>query len=147
MNIFASSGIPSLTIANRVFTDLTNLIILRAWGGGTATGISTMRLGDAAAGYAVTAAKTLKISAISVFCEVASAGVHGTFGYGDNDVGIAGNTTPTTAVVRSQDILPAVTVGTQEQAVNFNVPATKYPYMTMSSVGVVCTVQMYGYEV
>lgn len=79
--------IETLTVGNRVFTDLTNLITL----GGKATGSNRTTLRkmgpNSGAGYAVTALKTLSIYALNVFATGASA-VSAAIGQSDNDVGL-----------------------------------------------------------
>ncbi len=89
--------LPSLTIGGRVFTDLTNIIMLI---GSSKTGAlnCTGRKAGATSGYQVTAGKTLTISAIKMQSETTTAwGCY--FNYSDNDVGYSTSTALTNGVV------------------------------------------------
>lgn len=147
--IYAPS-IPVIQVANRVFTDLSNLITLVAYGNaGAATGISTFRRPGASAGYQVTTGKTLQILAGKIVTGTYVAGTAVALGYGDNDVGLAGNTTPTNAVARNQDFFQVPAIGTiyEDLFQNFNVPASKYVYMTQNAALVQTKIFLLGYEV
>lgn len=143
--------IPSLTVGGRVFTDLTNLIILSASTGGSANNVSTLRKFGASSGYQVTTGKTLTIYAIKVISQ-SSTGEALNFGYGDTDVGIrAGTTNPTNAVFAIGDssnmLISGLSQvgGVTELAINLAVPSLKYVFAKAGDTGV-SGFLAYGYE-
>lgn len=142
----------SLSIGGRVFTDLTNLIVLRAQSVGTAGHYNTFRKLNGTAGYQVTAGKTLTILAIKWNNLVASAGAGSTLLYGTNDVGLDSASAPTgatfqfgtssgTAVVEIDSNATSI----HEADCNFQVPAADYPAMYSLGTGQQI-VTIYGYE-
>lgn len=148
--------IPTLTIGNRVLTDLTTLIVLHAGlneGGGAAIW-STFRKDFATAGYPVTALMTLNIAAAMVLVRVSEATVLAQFGYGDTDVGLASAAAPTTpkytgGAVNEHSFAPLTALGvTYYGFPNVPIPAGKYPFVTSSSAATVIKAHfsVFGYE-
>lgn len=146
-----SSQRPTVTVGGRVFTDLTNLIALTAtMNAGAAARYSTFRRGSA--GYQVTAAKTLKLSAMKSLVMGTGSGII-TLGYGDNDVGFTSSAAPTTATYPwgSTSYFGAPAVGNylfHEFALDSSTgfAATKYPFFQNDGVALICMVLIYGYE-
>ncbi len=89
-------SVDTITVGDRSFTDLTNIIILH---GITATtnGRCTLRKATGSAGYPVTAAKTLHVYAIRVTSTAASE-IKGVMAQTDNDVGMSSATAFTNPV-------------------------------------------------
>lgn len=141
--------VPSLTVGGRVFTDLTNLIVLNLRVGGVASHVTTARKPGGAAGYQVTSGKTLTLYAMRCISQNTSA-AEGTLGYGDNDKGQdAGTTLPTNPVTwdGSSSNVSINTPGssTLEVPLLFAVPSQKYVFMQEQDTGVnLCT--LFGYE-
>lgn len=139
--------IPSLTVGNRVFTDLTNLITLIGLSQGVGGSYSSGRLPNTSAGYAVPAGKQLRIVGVSCHCVTAGPIA---FGYADNDCGSSSNTTPTNPVYPASNIYAAqiqmATAGNYyERNVNFVVPAGKYVAIHGSNSVSVGNMLVYGY--
>lgn len=150
MQVGAVGITPSLTIGGRVFTDLTNLIILH---GAVAAGQAncSLRKANGVAGYAVTAGKTLTIYACKGRSNTA-ANTKIILLYSDNDMGVDTATAPTNPVyIMGSTANYGLTYSggasvDQEQAheINFQVPATKIPGVIM--VSSVSYFRAYGYE-
>lgn len=143
--------IPTLTIAGRVFTDLTTLIIT---GGVVVTpgNRTSLRLPNGSAGYPVTALKTLNIVAIEVQNSSAAGNADAVtqFGYGDNDVGVDSATAITNPVyyggsATNSIMAPAAAQSTQQFILNFNVPAGKYVFFQNNASANV-SIRIFGYE-
>lgn len=145
-----SGNIPTLQIGGRIFTDLTNLITLTASMSGAKW--STARKLGVAAGYQVTAGKTLKIYAAVVSNEGT-----GTFGVqlsqSDNDTGHNGVTAQTNAVplipttVTGAFSFNCVPTGGQIGTFSFDAPVASQKFLTVLGIGASngdCI--FYGYE-
>jgi hypothetical protein len=91
-DVSPGSGIPSLTVGGRVFTDLSsNLIVL--WATITASAAvkhSSLRKIGTTAGYTVTSGKTLTVQGCRFLVKTAAAGISLVFAYGDTDVSMNG---------------------------------------------------------
>jgi hypothetical protein len=151
---FVAQGLaPTLTIGGRVFTDLENLIILR--GGCSPAGANTrttMRTPNGTSGYVVPTGKVLRLLAVRVK-------MSGTFnagagqmdvGYADNDVGVNSATVFTNSVTMSVFNRVGCQVsadqgGYAEEALNFTIPAGKYPNTENANATVATSGQFYGY--
>lgn len=142
--------IDTLTIGGRVYTDLTNLIILHG-----AVSISgnptTFRKANGTAGYQ--AVNTLTISSVVFHCVTASAGVVGNLGYTDTDYGInnGGGVTGAFKYIADSATLPQIpfdsTTGntTITSNINFTVATTKYLFFVPGS-SINTIVLAYGYD-
>ncbi len=145
--------IPSITVGGRVFTDLLNLKILAC----NATGATTVRCTLAisttpAAGYAVTAAKTLRIRAIKLRDDTPGSPSTVTFYQSDNDVGQTGASTALTNGVQKSFAFPLLDLTAQgidtgqEWPTNFTVAAAKYLTAQLSGVVKTAYFMAFGYE-
>lgn len=147
--IIQPSTVPCLTVGGRVFTDLSNLIILTTYVTGTSTYISTLRRANGSAGYQITAGKTLTIYAAQMHIIVASS-VNIGLGYGDNDVGQLTTTVPTNPVyvagAAGVGIFSLAAIGFFEASTNFQIPATKYGFVNAQATAGAGTIRLYGYE-
>lgn len=142
--------IPTLTVGNRVFTDLTNLITLSGFvsGGGN---YGTMRAPNGTAGYQVTAGKTYTIHSLIITGGGVTGTGAGTILYGNTDVGTGAGSAPTTPIyyggygagglLTASNFPPSIT-GTFCNPM-FQIPATKYPAVINSSTAFYLS---YGYE-
>lgn len=141
--------VPSLTVANYVFTDIDNLVTLWASVGGNN---STLRKTNTTAGYQVPVGKSFKIYAIR-FTSGSAANADLYLNYSDNDVGMGTATAPTNAVYvydSSTNRLisqgPAtISSGIEVFLGPFVVPAGKY--VTLKTTAGNGTIQVFGYEV
>lgn len=148
--------IPTITVGGRLFTDISNLIILteRVL---TAARFSTLRKPNSSAGYQVTAGKTLTIEAQQSISSASSASQYEYFLlYGDTDVGQDSAAAPTTPIYVAGEATNTITAGHYEQAASetyvmpvnlitrFQVPAAKYAAFKATSAGTV--LWAYGYE-
>ncbi len=125
-------NVPSLTVGGRVFTDLTNLIVLTA--AHSAGNLSTLRLPGASSGYQVPAGKTLKIWAIRQYT-TSSYVAPTSLGYGDTDVGYNSGSTPTNPIyysVGANAYTAGATTGITETSLLFSVPTGKYVFGSTS---------------
>lgn len=141
--------IPKLTVGNRVFTDLDNLILLIAScnTGGSANN-STFRLPSASAGYVVPTGKTLYIRALQFDMRVTAVTATPVLCYSDNDVGINSNTAYTNQVYPGGSAFLGShimqSVGIVQVPVQFDVPEAKYPGMAGdTALGFTC--KAWGY--
>ncbi len=151
----------TLKIGERVFSDLTNLVVLYGYSSTTANG-STLRKPGATAGYQVPVGKKFLIKAVRVFGQSAAS----TSGsamiralYSDNDIGIdaakAGLTNPKypgndakLGGIGNQGQIASPGLSRWEQDFDFEVPAQKYPgFGNENNTACVETVMIYGYEV
>lgn len=144
------SVVPSITIGGRVFTDLRNLKVLNGYSYNASANYVSLRLPNASAGYAVTTAKTLRITA--GFGYALAASTLGSMCYGDNDVGGSGTTPPTNIVYMSGDAnfgqllnLSATSDADKFWVLNFTVPAGKIPCLKFNAGGG-GRVTFFGYE-
>jgi len=147
--------IPTLDIGGRIFTDLTNLIVLQAQNT-TTSHWGTFRKPNSTSGYQVTSGKTLHIlGAQSSIIVDGGAGGNATVLYGDTDVGIDSASAPTNpiypygtvAVSISGSIPLNLAPGVYPQSLNFDVPATKYPALYVpAGTGQQVQITIYGYE-
>lgn len=151
--------IPTLTVGGRVFTDLTTIIILGGYCGGSSAQKTTARKANGTAGYAVTSGKTLthyayRGTALQYTSSVGSSGLH-KLSYSTNDVGMAGNTSFSGQVYMFGDatasgvgsaIAAASVNGVYESALNFAVPQNDYTGMESSSTSAPAGFLLYGYE-
>lgn len=149
-NQIVSFSQPALIIANRVFTDLTNLIILHGSSSGAANGISTLRKPNDSAGYQVPVGKTFYVKAVQIDVGVVAAAL-AAFGYSDTDLGVEVNTAPTNPVYvggsASIARIGLAVLGLKEIPANFSVPAGKYLFHNNSASAAVMSVKIFGYEV
>lgn len=91
--------VPTITIANRVMTDLSsNLLVLYAHNTSGAGRFATFRKYGATAGYQVTAGKTMTVIALRANQQSVSAAPGIKLMYSDNDVQFDSSTTPTNPV-------------------------------------------------
>jgi hypothetical protein len=157
MNVVVASAIPTLTVGNRVFTDLTNLIILYGAAHGTTTTNCTFRKANASSGYTPSGSKAFKVQALSSNLSFSAASTNGTavLLYSDSD------TNPDTSNVFTNPVyiggnasnaaignLISLSNSHFEYAVDFTIPNLKYPGFSISSTSTVFqTIQLYGYEV
>lgn len=157
-NMIQAAGIPSLTIAGRTFTDLTNLVVLTGFVNGTTTTNCALRKQGGTSGYQVPASKTFKIAAIVVEALQSAAGNNSLvyLCYADNDVGISTATAFTNQVfmggaAAAGVIGSAANPATSSQfqaAVQFDVPTGKYVSVQAASSALPsAVVRVYGYEV
>lgn len=157
MSVLIPSTRPTLQVGGRVFTDLTNLIVLgtRADGGQ----FGTFRDLNTNAGYQVTTGKTLTIHAARMIPRDGGITTHGNIFYGGNDVGLNSASAPTTPVYPIGDssfIVLKALLGTTgvpsdrtleaSNALNwdFQVPQSMYPQFTVTGSSALCIA--YGYE-
>jgi hypothetical protein len=148
--ITASSSSPVVQIGSYAQIGHTGIICLSARVAG-ATKWSTLRQCGAAAGYAVTAGKTLVITQINYKCNSANGGL--IVGYGNTDVGLSGAAAPTTPVyftgggVLSGSPFGAPTAYTGYiYSTYFAVPAGKYPVIYDDAGAVNSDVVAWGVE-
>lgn len=146
------SSIPTLTIGGRVFTDLSNLIMLVGCSAG-ANGNSSLRKPGASAGYQVPVGKSFRVLAVRATISLAGAATQ-TICYSDNDVGFATATAFTNVVYPggSYDggtiVFPQAASNTPiEQSMDFTVPAGKYLGCTNNFSASSIRIQVFGYEV
>ncbi len=149
-----SGTAPSVTVAGRTFTDLTNLKVLYCDLNGTgAITYNACKLASGTASYQVTAGKTLTIEACQVIAQVPVASSYFNAGYGDTDVGVRSAAAPTNYTSRGAgtDLIPlgqgtTATLGYTQFLTRWVIPAAKYPTVkhtaTSGYFGFIC----YGYE-
>lgn len=147
--------IPTLTVGGVVFTDLTNLIILKAYLL-TASNHSTMRKVTGSAGYQVTTGKVLTFRAYDAVVETTSStGPFFSMSYTDNDCGSDSATAPTNqvfeggaATIARYGTWSAVpTNGAPYQGLSFfQIPSQKYCTLDVKTGTVITIARTYGYE-
>lgn len=143
----------SITVAGFTMANSANFKILSGYGS-NGLAYATGRANGASAGYQVPAGKTFVVLAIR-FRNVGSPAIGMTFGYGDTDCGIANGAGPTNQVYYAGFGWPKVAAyfpaGSQtpiEIAVNFTIPALKYPFTQCdNAAGSTGHVEIFGYEV
>jgi len=138
--------IDTLTVGERVFTDLANLIILSGNSAASPNVLCGLSKTPAASptAYQVTTGKTLKIAALRVFGYSAAANFGGAL-YGDTALPVnTGTATPPTNQISDnlQGYFPAAIGGTVSFVTNFDVPATKY----VGAYAEASYVTAFGYE-
>lgn len=139
--------VDTLTVAGRVYTDLTTIIGLTAICSG-AVGTSSPRAHNATTGYAPSGANRFIIT--SVEAVVGAAGAIN-IGYANNDCGFNSNTSPTAPVYwKSGDTNNVGSVMGPNQIVkfdvnNFEIPNGKFALFFGDGV-TVASVIIYGYE-
>lgn len=125
----------SITIGGRTFFDLDNSLILQA-GSSSANSYSSLVLSPNTAGYLVPTDKILEILAFKTIV-ASTTDMNFSFGYCDNDTGYMSSTAPTTPVhfgsntstIHYMNNIYGATNGNMEDAVYFQVPTNKYPFM------------------
>ena len=150
-------NIDTLTIGGRVFTDLTNLIILEMTAN-TGSGVvySTFRLSNSSSGYQVTSGKTFTIYAIQATSLTSTARI--SLGYGNTDVGNDSSSAPTSFVAEGHLIVAASPSAEPPRMIigggsivnfvaNFSIPSLKYPCFVSDGSGFQGSAFIYGYEV
>lgn len=152
MSVLIPGARAVLEVGGRVFTDLTNLIILRAK---TTSGTnSSFRTSGGSGGYQVTTGKTLTIRTIRQFQDAAVSNPWSLL-YSDNDMGFATATAPTNPIYsygQTSTSTPFVNssagaTGERQFHTNFAVPATKYVGVTAAEATATKDYEAYGYEV
>lgn len=146
--------IPTITVGGRVFTDLTNLIILIGVLE-NAGDFTTLRKMNATSGYQVPGGKTFTAMAIKIAGAPQNIGCNHSVLYGDNDVGENSASAPATPVYAGGFTAPSATVQSvkdsggallfPEAAINFQVPTGKFMAHT-ADASVRSIVYIYGYE-
>jgi hypothetical protein len=159
--VFASSSwastpakIESVTIAGRVITDFSKLIILRCSSNSSANNYNGCRLNGSTSDYVVPGATTLRVIGVYAKDWGASDWCNGTIGYADA-APIADDTTtaPTPGRIElagrlnvsthaGQNNAPADTTGDGPTFENFTIPTGKYPFWHQFLGH--CTVAIYG---
>lgn len=144
--------IPTLTVGGRVFTDLTNLLVLGAYNG-TGTKYATFRKNNTSAGYFVTSGKTLTISALNVQSQDTSTSTSSVgLGYSTQDVGFNSASEPSADTFQygNSGFYVWAFIGNQipvqsERSTIFTIPAASAPFMKSIGSGEVWAT-VYGYE-
>lgn len=106
-----------------------------------ATKFTTLRLGVATSGYAVTSGKTLFL--LSLMIVGTGTGTAVFIGYGDTDVGVSGNSAPTNALPLNARILSIASTN-RVLPLFFAIPASKYVYFNSDAQD--SYLHMWGYE-
>lgn len=152
-------NIDTISIGGRVFTDLTNLIMLYTYiQNGGAAQYGTFRKAGGTTGYTPSGGLTFKFSAARISQLATTLNGTGSFtvGYSDNDMGFAG-TSPTNgkyianssaAYYFGVTTLASGNAGLIEEAVmDFVCPNTKFPFALYVPASLNASVQAFGYEV
>ena len=144
--------IPTITVGSRVFTDLTNLIILYGYAGTNTA--CTPRKWDGSSGY--TPSGATKYVCHAVKCTSFSVTpARSQFGSASSDVGMDSGSLPSSPVYVAgssavQELASGVSGSTgaspYETALYFEVPNTKYAFCNGTS-GIDRSYLLYGYEV
>jgi len=140
----------TLTVGGRVFTDLKNLILIRAHTQ-IAGNYSTARQLNSSTGYTPSGANKFRILAVRITLHAASADTQ--IGYGDNDVTLSSVAAPTNIVWPTGDpagaflttsfAVSAFPLDKYEIALDFLVPNGKYIF---NFSGVEASYDIFGYE-
>jgi len=137
--------IDTLTVGERVFTDLANLLILTGATAASANVYAGLTAGvQASTAYQVTTGKTLKIAAVRAFGFSGASNFAGVL-YGDTAMATeTGNAIgPTNPVFDAlQGYFPPGVGGKVEYATNFSAPAGKY----IGCLADACYITAFGYE-
>ncbi len=148
-----SSGIiPTITVGDRVFTDLDNLVQVSGFvnqSGGSA--FSIFRKANSSAAYAPPTGKSFLIQAYKFVYESNGSGGSVLLGYNNSDFGIlAGGPAVSPVYYSGSNIFgPITSLGSIEYASSispFSVPAGKFPFV-QSLATIVGMIMLYGYEV
>jgi hypothetical protein len=146
---------PFLTVGGRVFSDLTNLIVLYAQVGDGK--FSVFGAQGAGGGRAVTTGKTFTLSAFRVYYSVAAAAnvFTASIGYCDTDIGLNSNGPIVNSVNlygdtadNSGQILGSVLPENNviDVPTLFTIPAGKFIYVVNSISGQSLNIMLFGYE-
>lgn len=150
--------VDTITVGGRVFTDLTNLIIIMT-SITTASRYGTFRKASASAGYTPSGGLTFKFGAIRMIPAGYAAGDSDSCQllYGDNDVGVNSAAAPTTPVFPGGGTVfemgPQAVLTLQASAyggegiTDFVVPNGKYPGAFHNGAGSLIVYQGFGYQV
>ncbi len=158
MQIFPSSGIESFSVANCVFTNLSNLIVLFGEVATSSNFCTFRRINPptgvpANAGYQVTAGKILTIRAVKLVNYPAETIGMPAFQYTDNDIGIDAASPGTNPKLLSGAGMLLGPLSFQastglsqnkEAAIFWTIPAAKYPGYGIAATN--CPILAYGYE-
>lgn len=145
------TGIPTVTVGGRVFTDTTNLIMLVC--ANQNTNGCTFRKPGSSTGYLVPVGKTFKAQALQLNVTVGASNSLMSVGYADNDVGVNTSTAPTNPVYAAGNSLASGffnlnLTGAPLQVVlpDFLIPAQKYIYQVASGGTATYATVLFGYE-
>lgn len=145
-SIGTNGNVDTVNVGGRTYTDMSDLIVLGAPTTGTGA-YCTLRLSSSGSGYQVPSGHTLYLSSLSFVS--ASGAQFISIGYGDNDVGFASGSVPTSGTFMYQALFQFLTTNSSsgyskaEYSFLFPVPQLKYPFIQQNlEVG---TVQVYGY--
>jgi len=156
--LIQANPIPSLTVGNRLFTDLGNLIILAGIVSGAGAKNCTLRKLNASAGYTPSGATQFKIHAVRIRSFDANV-TSLCLGYADNDAGWFGVAAFTNAVgmvgagATGTNVLTnssnAGSQGVYEECLNglFAIPNGKYGFFSNTGNPGSASIWVYGYEV
>lgn len=160
MNLISLPAVPSIVVAGRVFTDLTNLKILSGRYNAASVPNCTPTLHKnppSTTGYAVPVGKSFNILAIQtrLFVTTAITDPKIYLGYADNDVGSSGSASAFTNFVNlagsKQSCLAGGANTTQEAAFSedlFNLFVPTGKYIAVEAVGAgIGFFRIFGYEV
>lgn len=152
-NLFTSPR-DLLIVGNRVFTNLTSLIVLGAQNDGN--DFATFRMmhpTHATAGYQITAGKSFQIIGVKWSVTVVGSGEYISLLYGDTDVGQDAAAAPTTPIYPGGDTRIGIVANSYAQDTSplitdfwWKVPAQKYPAVRFNGA-TRGSVHLYGYEV
>lgn len=145
---------PTLQIGGRIFTDLSNLIVLTATVK-TASRYTTLRKVGASAGYQVPVGKTFTAHAMRILGTGSAQMTTGILLYGDTDVGYDSASAPTNPIfpggfsevsaVRAMISIVNTTYYNSAEVSNFfKIIAQKYPCIFSDNVN--ANYLVYGYE-
>ena len=145
------NNIPTLTVGGRVFTDLSNLIILTGNCSGSSSGNGTLRKAGGTSGYTPSGSKTFVAKAIKVAFGTAGGLVQ--ILYADVDIGASSATVFTNPVYiggapNSSAEITGATSSIQESVLpDFIIPNGKFMCTNKLASATACTIQVFGYEV
>lgn len=149
--IIYAPAIPILQVGGRVFTDITNLIILSGTFNGAVNGYCSARRQNGTTGYAPGAGKSFRLMAFELSVLTVTANATLQVGYQDADVGFGTNNAPTNLVQVAGSGngtgYSTNTVGVTQYALDFSIPTGKYLYTFNSGNVSVGHYRMFGYEV
>lgn len=146
-------NVVSFTKSGRVFLDLDNLICLVGSMGQTTNWATLRKVGDTS-GYQVPTGKSFVAWSYVFICNTNAGPIY--YAYGDNDVGFASSSAPTSAKYPGNDVGTGVigrtTTATETIDGNlglFSVPTGKYPAFSGSggAGGTSGNIFVFGYEV
>jgi hypothetical protein len=155
MAVLIPSARSHLQIAGRVFTDLTNLIVV--YGGvNTLLRFTGMRVPNGTAARQTTSGKTFTIYAVDPVSGGGGNFIYYLLLYGDTDVGLDSSSAPTNAVYLAADsgngIVASLATSASGGSISksggnphFSIPSQKYPTIKASVAN--AGIYAYGYEV